>query len=287
MNIKPRRQRFKDLLSGNQCVYTGSVFDPISARIAEDLGFEVGMFAGSVASMTVTGAPDLMGLTLTEFAQQIYRITRAGDLSLLVDADDGYGNAINVMRTVTELENAGVAALTLEDTVLPPPFGANGEARLTSMEEGVGRMNAALEARTDPDLVIVGRTSAAEVAGLDEAIERLRAYVETGVDALFPIGIVSREQLDALHAAIDMPLVLYVAPSGPLADLDYLASRGVKIALQPHAPFAAAVKAVHDTLSALRHGASPDKLPGLADGALMKKVTRASNYDEWMKQFLS
>lgn len=287
MNIKPRRQRFKDLLSGNQCVYTGSVFDPISARIAEDLGFEVGMFAGSVASMTVTGAPDLMGLTLTEFAQQIYRITRAGDLSLLVDADDGYGNAINVMRTVTELENAGVAALTLEDTVLPPPFGANGETRLTSMEEGVGRMKAALEARTDPDLVIVGRTSAAEVAGLDEAIERLRAYAETGVDALFPIGIVSREQLDALHAAIDMPLVLYVAPSGPLADLDYLASRGVKIALQPHAPFAAAVKAVHDTLSALRHGASPDKLPGLADGALMKKVTRASNYDEWMKQFLS
>ena len=91
------------------CIHPGSVFDPISARIAEELGFEVGMFAGSIASFTVLGAPDLIVLTLTEFAEQAYRINRAGKLPLLVDADHGYGNALNVMRTVQELETAGVA----------------------------------------------------------------------------------------------------------------------------------------------------------------------------------
>lgn len=101
-----RRERFRSVLSGNKCVYPGSVFDPISARIAEDLGFEVGMFAGSVASMTVLGAPDLIVLTLTEFAAQAHRICRAGNLPLLCDADHGYGNALNVMRTVEELETA-------------------------------------------------------------------------------------------------------------------------------------------------------------------------------------
>jgi oxaloacetate decarboxylase len=97
---RARREKFRSVLSGNKCVYPGSVFDPISARIAEELGFEIGMFAGSVASMTVLGAPDLIVLTLTEFAEQARRICRAGNLPLLCDADHGYGNALNVMRTV-------------------------------------------------------------------------------------------------------------------------------------------------------------------------------------------
>ena len=116
MNWTDRRERFRAILGGSRCVHPGSVFDPISARIAEDLGFEVGMFAGSVASFTVLGAPDLIVLTLSEFAAQAYRICWAGNLPLLVDADHGYGNALNVMRTVQELETAGVAAICIEDT---------------------------------------------------------------------------------------------------------------------------------------------------------------------------
>src|SRR5208282_1091129 len=123
MHWTDRRQRFRAVLAGSACVHPGSVFDPISARIAEDIGFETGMFAGSIASFTVLGAPDLVVLTLTEFAEQIRRITRAGGLPLLVDADHGYGNALNVMRTVQELEAAGVAALTIEDTLLPRAYG--------------------------------------------------------------------------------------------------------------------------------------------------------------------
>src|SRR4029078_8282618 len=112
MHWTDRRTRFREILNGNRCVHPGSVYDAIPARIAEDLGFEVGMFAGSVASMTVLGAPDLILLTLSECADQAYRICRAGNLALLVDAAHGYANALNVKRTVEELETAGVAALS-------------------------------------------------------------------------------------------------------------------------------------------------------------------------------
>src|SRR5919206_989207 len=136
MHWTDRRERFRAVLAGPRCVHPGSVFDPLSARIAEDLGFEVGMFAGSTASLTVLGAPDLIVLTLSEFAAQAYRVNRAGNLPLLVDADHGYGNALSVKRTVEELETAGVAGLTIEDTLLPRSFGDRGETRLVSIEEG-------------------------------------------------------------------------------------------------------------------------------------------------------
>ncbi|MFT5440813.1 MAG: carboxyvinyl-carboxyphosphonate phosphorylmutase, partial [Alphaproteobacteria bacterium] len=138
MHWTPRREVFRAIIEGDKCIHPGSVFDPISARIAEEVGFEVGMYAGSVASLAVLGAPDIVLLTLTEFADQAYRINRAGNLPLLVDADHGYGNALNVRRTVEELETAGVAALTIEDTLLPQAFGTVGETHLISIEEGVG-----------------------------------------------------------------------------------------------------------------------------------------------------
>src|SRR6516165_10372237 len=135
MDWTDRRERLRFLIAGPRCIYPGSVHDAISARIAEELGFEVGMFAGSIASFTVLGAPDLILLTLTEFAAQAYRINRAGKLPLLVDADHGYGNALNVMRTVQELETAGVAAMCIEDTLLPKAFGEAGPS-LISLDEG-------------------------------------------------------------------------------------------------------------------------------------------------------
>src|SRR6201995_3451437 len=184
MHWTNRRERFRAVLAGHQCIHPGSVFDPISARIAEELGFEVGMFAGSVDSFTGLGAPDLIVLTLSEFAEQAYRINRSFEVPLLVDADHGYGNALNVMRTVQELESAGVSALTIEDTVLPRPYGP-GSRGLTSIEEGVGRMRAALAARQDPDLVIVGRTIAMGETSTEDALARAKAYAAAGVDAFF------------------------------------------------------------------------------------------------------
>jgi carboxyvinyl-carboxyphosphonate phosphorylmutase len=284
MHWTDRRRRFRTLLAGDRCVHPGSVYDPISARIAEDLGFEVGMFAGSVASMTVLGAPDLIVLTLSEFAGQAYRINRAGNLALMVDADHGYGNALNARRTVEELETAGVCGLSLEDTELPTPYGTT-KPRLISIEEGVGKMKAALGGRQDPDLCIAGRTSAVAITGLDDAIARGKAYESAGVDALFFVGVRTRAELDAISAATTLPLILG-GVSGDLTDKDYLSARRVRIALQGHQPFAAGVKAVYETLKALRDGVQPSKLQGVASADLMKKVTRDDNYARWTKDFL-
>ena len=203
-----RRTRFRGILAGEACVHPASVHDAVSARIAADLGFELGMFAGSVASLAVLAAPDLIVLTLSELADQAYRIGRAAELPLLVDADHGYGNALNVMRTVEELENAGVAALSIEDTSLPRGHGASDKAELLSLEEGVGKMKAALAARRDPDLAIVGRTSAPAVTGTENAIARAKAYEAAGVDAMFLVGVKTKEQLEAAAAQLRIPIVL-------------------------------------------------------------------------------
>jgi carboxyvinyl-carboxyphosphonate phosphorylmutase len=285
-SVTDRRQRFRAVLNGNACVHPGSVFDPMSARIAEDLGFEVGMYAGSTASLTVLGAPDLIVLTLTEFAEQARRICRAvKKLPLLVDADHGYGNALNAMRTVEEVENAGVAAMTLEDTVLPRPYG-DGKVTLISLEEGLGRVRAGLEARDDPNFCIVARTGAVQVTGLADAVERCKAYSRSGADALFFTGVKSRTELDALASAATLPLIIGGADTAELSDRDYLAARGVRIALQGHQPIMAAQRAVYETLKALRDGVPPKELQGLPKADLMPRITRDADYKRWTKEYL-
>src|ERR1700746_3801108 len=261
MHVADRRRRFRAILKGDRCSHPASGVDPLSTLIAQDLGFEVVMFAGSPASLTVLGAPDLIVLTLSEFAEQAYRINRAFDVPLLVDADHGYGNALNVMRTVQELETAGVSALTIEDTVLPRPYGPGGRG-LSSIEEGVGRMRAALAARQDPDLVIVGRTVAMGETSTEDAIARAKAYAAAGVDAFFFVGITDRAQLEAAAEAIDIPIIMGGGAAG-LSARDYLASKRGRVALQGHQPIMAAAQAVHDTLKALREGGKPRELKGV------------------------
>ena len=286
MNLTERRERYRAVLAGDQCVHPASVFDPISARIAEDLGFEVGMLAGSIASFTVLGAPDIIVLTLTEFAQQIHRICRASTLSLMVDADQGYGNALNVKRTVEELESAGVSALTIEDTVLPRQFGT-GETALISIEEGVGKMKAALSGRQDPSLVVAGRSSALSVTGVEDAIRRTKAYEAAGVDAMFLSGATTKAEVEAVRAEVKIPLMLGGA-GGELSDRAFLSANGVRIALQGHLSFSASVKAIYDTLKALRDGVAPgDLTPTLATPDLMGQVTRRADYDTWTKEFMN
>lgn len=280
-----RRERFRSIISGDGCVYPGSVHDPISARIAAELGFETGMFAGSVASMAVLGAPDLIVLTLTEFADQAHRIARAADLPLMVDADHGYGNALNVMRTVEELETAGVAGLSIEDTLLPRGYGSPDRPQLLSVEEGAGKVKAALAARRDPDLVIAGRTSAVEIAGVEDAIMRATAYEAAGADAIFLVGVRTRDQLDAIAPKLRLPIILG-SVGAPLMDLDYLSARKVRLCLQGHQPFQAAVRALYETLKALREGANPAELERLTSADLMRTVTRATDYERWTRDFL-
>jgi carboxyvinyl-carboxyphosphonate phosphorylmutase len=285
MEFTLQRARFREVLSSDRCVHPASVFDAVSARIAEDLGFEIGMFAGSVASLAILAAPDLTLITLTEFAEQAYRICRAGRLPLLVDADHGYGNALNVMRTVEELETAGVAALTIEDTALPLPFGET-RTTLVPLEEAAGKLRAAVRARQDRGLVVVGRSQAVAFTTLGDAVARARAYAQTGVDALFFTGLTTRAELEALSAAVRLPIMLGNVGSA-LNDRDYLASQQVRVVLQGHQPFAAAVAAVHATLKALRDGVAPSELLNLAPKELMDGVARQAAYAGWTREFLS
>ena len=281
-----KRNQFRQILTGNQCVHPGAVFDAISSRIAEDLGYQAGMFAGSIASAVVLGDPDHILITLTEFAEQARRICRASDLPIMVDADHGYGNALNVKRTVEELENAGVAALTIEDTVLPRQFGKS-KPELIPVPEGIGKMKAALSGRKDQSLVIAGRTSAFQVTGTEDAIERAKAYESVGVDAIFFAGLTTRPQLEAVKNSIEIPIMLGSTPKD-INDNQYLSSMGVKIALQGHLPFMAAVKATRDTMKALVEGNQPSEVSTAAlDSELIDTVTKDQQFKDWFKEFLS
>jgi carboxyvinyl-carboxyphosphonate phosphorylmutase len=284
MTFRKRRDVLRSILSGTTCIRPGSVYDAISIRIAEDIGFEVGMFGGSVASLAVLGDPDIALITLTELAEQMRRMSRASSLPVVVDADHGYGNALNVRRTVQELEISGAAGLSIEDTLLPQAFGQNG-AQLIPLEEGVGKMKAALDARGDPALVILGRTGAASITTLEDTIGRARAYEATGVDALFFTGVKTRAELEAISAATTLPIVLGGFPE-EMTDRKYLADKRVRIALQGHAPFAAATQAVYETLKALREGLPPKDLKGLASAELTGRVTRAADVKVRNVEFL-
>jgi carboxyvinyl-carboxyphosphonate phosphorylmutase len=284
MPFHQRREKLRSILSGSACLRPGSVYDAISIRIAEDIGFELGMFGGSVASLAVLGDPDVALITLTELAEQMRRMSRASALPVLVDADHGFGNALNVRRTVEELEGAGAAGLTIEDTLLPPPYG-EATTRLIPLEEGVGKMKAALDARGDPSLVIIGRTGAASLTSFDDAIARAQAYEAAGVDALFFTGVKGRAELEAVANATSLPIVLGGAPES-LSDLDYLRRQRVRIALQGHAPFAAATLAVYETLKALREGIAPTALKGIASAELMARLTREAEVRTRQDEFL-
>ncbi len=284
MNWTRRRARMRAILAGKTCVFPASVFDPLSARVAEDIGFEMAMYAGSSASLTVLGDPDLILLTLTEFAQQALRINRATNLPVMADADHGYGNALNVMRTVQEMEAAGIAALTIEDTLLPRAFGED-KQRPVSIEEGVGKMKAAVAARGDKNLAVLARTGAIMTTGLDDTLARVAAYAKTGVDGVFLAGIRTRAEIEAVHATTKLP-ILFGALVPEIDDKAFLAAHGVRFALQGHSPFMSAVEAVRKTMQALRDGADPGRLPGLPDEAFIKRVTRDEDVKRAIDAFM-
>lgn len=288
MPFRKRREALRAILSGSTCIRAGSVYDPVSIRIAEDLGFELGMFGGSVASLVVLGDPDVTLITLTELAEQMRRMSRAASLPVVVDADHGYGNALNVRRTVGELEAAGAAGLTIEDTLLPQAYGIS-EPQLISLEEGVGKMKAALDGRGDPALVIIGRTGTrgggTAASNFEECVARAKAYEATGVDALFFTGLTTRAQVQAISAATRLPIVLGNT-QGELDDAAFLAGQRVRIALQGHTPFAAATQAVYDTLKALREGVPAGKLNGLPSAQLTGRLMRETDVKARSIEFL-
>jgi carboxyvinyl-carboxyphosphonate phosphorylmutase len=232
--------------------------------------------------------PDLILVTMTEVVQLAQRIVGSTSLSLFVDADHGFGNALNVMRCVREFEAAGVAALTLEDTELPRPYGARGPSAIP-IKEMCGKLKAALTAREDPDLVIIGRTDTIRYRPLAEALERARAYQETGVDAVFLPGVRSREALEAVREAISLPLISsgLPQPEAGKSGLQILQEIGYRMTLLSAFPFRVAIQAMHDTVTYLKEHGDPGPYADKACASqLLEKITRKAQYAEYQEQFL-
>ena len=287
MNHTQQRENLRTLLAGSKCVSPASVYDPLSARVAEAVGYKLGILAGSLVSSTTLAAPDLLVHTLTEYADKIRRIMRVSGLSLFVDADHGYGNALNVMRTVQEFEHAGVSGLSIEDTTGPVSFGQPEDKKeLIPIEEGVGKMRAALAARSDPSLVIIGRTPALKVEGIESAVARAKAYAATGVDVIFLSGGVENlDQLRAVHAVAKLPIITGLG-NGLLKRED-LAACGARILLQGHQPVSAAVKALHETYTYLFNGGAPADLKSkIASAIEMEQLVNSGRYQQWLREYM-
>lgn len=295
MRVTQRRERYRSILAGDSVVYTASVFDPISAQIAEDVGYELGNVSSTLASAEVLGTRAQSVLTSTELADQVRRICRASDISLHVDAEHGGADAVTVRRTVEELEHAGASAVFIEDGALPPPFGffkgrqlAPGDrfhGPLVPVEEAVAKLRSALAARTDSSLVIGIRTNALFESGPDAAVARAKAYAEAGVDAVSLVAP-TRAAIEAVHSEVKVPLV--IAPSEDVRDTEFLTMNGVRVALNVRYAFEAAVKAMHDVYTALRRGTPLTDLRLLtAAPDLLTQATREAPYLEWNQKFWS
>ncbi|MCD4864342.1 MULTISPECIES: oxaloacetate decarboxylase [Pseudomonas] len=274
------RLAFRALLKSDSCYHTASVFDPMSARIANDLGFEMGILGGSVASLQVLAAPDFALITLSEFVEQATRIGRVARLPIIADADHGYGNALNVMRTITELERAGVAALTIEDTVLPAGYGRK-STDLVSVEEGIGKIKGALEARIDEALSIFARTNATELSTA-EVISRTKAYEAAGADGICMVGIRDFDHLEEITQHLSVPVMLVTYGNPQLRDNARLAKAGVRVVVNGHAAYFAAIKATYDCLREQRDITASD----LSASELSTKYSTLQEYRVWAREFM-
>lgn len=223
--------RLREILSRDKATILPAVGDPLSALLARAEGYEGVMVSGNATSATRLGMPDVGLLTMTENADNVARIFDATGLPVFADADTGYGNAITVKRTIREFERAGAAAIMIEDQVSPKRCGMLAGKALIPISEMEDKLRSAVDSRRDPDLVIVGRTDARSVEGLDAAIERACRYAEAGADAIFVQGPRGKDEAQRLVAEIDRPQFYIVTPDGKTPSLtqEQLSQVGFKV----------------------------------------------------------
>ena len=280
------RERFRRVLARPTCTVAANIFDPLSARIADMLDYDVCFLSGSVGKVANLGVPDIVLYNLSDAVDHCRRITRMADMSLMVDGEDGFGNAVNVLRTVKELEAAGVAAIEIEDTIAPVRFQAADPGLYTTAEQ-VGKLEAAVAARTDPMTVIVARTAALTYCPLDEAMDRMRAYAQTGVEAIRLVGIQTRAQLEAVHQATSLPLTVLSPPPDLSHDRAFLAAQGVRVLMLGNPAFAIVVQALYECFKHLKDGGALEDLAAQqASADLLRAVNRTEEFVHWQQRYL-
>ena len=230
-----RNQRLRRLIAREEILIAPGVYDAYLARCVEQAGFEAVYMTGAGVSQSRLGLPDLGLLSFTEMLDQAGRIADAVDLPLIADADTGYGNAMNVARTIRAYERAGVSACHIEDQQSPKRCGHFDEKRVVAQKEMASKLKAALDARSDPDFVIIARTDARTVEGLEAALERANAYVETGADMIFVESPLSEEELGVIGQTVKAPLLANMVESGktPVLPAERLQALGFSVVIHP------------------------------------------------------
>jgi carboxyvinyl-carboxyphosphonate phosphorylmutase len=281
-----KNELYRALLRKPAVTLAANIFDPLSARIAQVAGYDLLVLSGSVGKASNLAAPDIVISTLPDVQDHIRRITRNTDLPIMVDAEDGFGNAVNVWRCVRELEAAGVSGIEIEDNVVPREFGVE-DSGLNPVATQVGKLKAAVAARTDPSTVIIARTATWR-ADREHAIERIKAYAATGAEAFMLTGVKGRDDIAATHrAAPDIPITVLAPPAGIKDDAGFCSANNLKIIMLGNPTYLVAVKAIHDTLKFLKEGGDADQLKEKqADPGLARQVIRTDEFEKWQKEYM-
>lgn len=283
MSEKPSRgpgRRLRDAWEAAPVAIPG-VFNAIVARMAEQIGFQAIYLSGGALSAS-HGVPDVGLLTLNDFVDQARTITRVTSVPLLSDADTGFGETLNVERTVQLFEEAQVAGIHLEDQLLPKRCGHLSGKQLIEPKAMAEKIRAAVASRKDPDFVIIARTDACGVNGFKDAIERAHLYLNAGADAIFPEALQSKEDFERFAKEVPVPLLANMTEFGlsPLLDFEQLADLGYRMVIYPLTAFRSALRAAYDTLTdVLQKGHQRDRVDGMLTRAELYATLGYSDYE--------
>ena len=282
------KQQLKALANARRGVLVPGAFNALSARVVADLGFEALYITGAGVTNMWLGLPDQAFMGLTDIADHTARIRDAVELPLIVDADTGFGNALNTYHTVRTLERAGADCIQLEDQVSPKRCGHFHGKEVIATDEMVGKIKAAVDARRDPDLLIMARTDACAMHGFDAAVERAQRYSEAGADILFVEAVTHADEIRALPQRLDKPQLMNMVIGGktPIFSANELGSLGYGLVLYANAALQGAVAGMQKALTALRDTQRIDESAGLvATFAERQRLMRKTEWDALEKKY--
>ncbi len=287
---KTKCKLLKEILQKEDTILVPGCYDAISAKILKQAGFPVIYMSGSAVTASILGKSDVGLLTMSEMVNQARNIVNVTDLPLICDADTGYGNPINVIRTVREYEQVGVAGIHIEDQVMPKRCGHFEGKSVIPTEEMVAKIRAALYAREDKDFLIIARTDARAAFGLEEALRRARMYADSGADMLFIEAPQSREELETVASELHgFPLLINMVEGGktPTFDFGYLKEKGFKIVLYPTTSIRMVMKTLQEFALHFKERMNTKELgPRMVSFEMRNQILGLSEIDELERKFI-
>ena len=283
-------RQLRDILNRRETILLPGAANALAARVIEDIGFKAIYVSGAGVTNTYLGVPDIGLISVTELADNVAAMREAVALPLIVDADTGFGNAVNVARTVKVLERSGANAIQLEDQDFPKRCGHFAGKHVVSRAEMVQKIRAAADARNDPDLVIMARTDAIAVNGFEDAIERAAAYIEAGADMTFVEAPRSEEQMREIPKRLPVPQLVNIVAGGltPMIEFDVLAKMGFAMVLYANAALQASVAGMQKVLGHLNaRGSLEGIMPYLAGFEERQRLVSKPHFDDLEKRYSS